>query len=335
MKQAILFLSFLFSFTLQVFAQKAIVKNTKPASSSKTISTKKITPVVAKKVEEFPVVKKTILPSINLDKYLAYPSEEIAIHEIDSLYPNTIITQIENCENVLYSRKFDLVYHLIDKFETTPTIDYLYNLNKFDFVCGVGLKRTKVVSPACVQPKIYATNIESEKKVKLATLILTKGIKTDLLAVNRCVAKNELELFEVLYANLKQNDASPSNGEKLLVEASDQGCYDIVKFLLENNVSPNGADQSFYAIYRSVKYSEIFFLLTEKGADVNIKGYAGTTPIIHAAREGCIEVLQYLLDKGISPYEKQGTLTAYEMAKKYNEKNRKEVIALLKKYELK
>lgn len=285
------------------------------------------------------VVPKKVVPSIDLDKYLSYPSEAAAIREIDSLYPNTIIEKIENPQKALYERKFELVYHLIEQFEVKAGVDYLHNLNQYNFVCGVGLKRSKVVSPACLQPITYVANIESDNKVKLANLILTRGVKADFISVSMCVGKNELALFKLLYNNFSKETNSSIDGEKLLVAACGSGSYDIVNYLLENNISPNAYDHSvekqdfkFYAIYKSVKYPEIFSLLTEKGADINIKGYRNTTPIIHAARDGCIEVLQYLLDKGIDPYEKQGDLSAYEMAKKFNQTNKKEVVKLIEKY---
>jgi hypothetical protein len=339
MRKGFLFLIFLLAF----FKSQS---QTKPSGSKKTGATVKPAihksahvEVPQKKIDTVPVVPKKVITSINLDKYLSYQSEELAIREIDSLYSNTIFTKIENSQGLLFNRKFNLIYHLIDKYEVKPGIDYLYDLNKYDFVCGVGLKRSKAVSPACLQPRVYVTNLESENKVKLAALILTKGIKADFESVKGCIGKNEVELFKLLYTNLVKENFNSTYGEKLLVDACDYGCYDIVKYLLENKVSPNGYDHTveqqdfkFYAIYRAVKYPEIFFFLIEKGADINIKGYRNTTAIIHAAREGCIEVLQYLLDKGIDPNEKQGDLSAYDMAKKYNQKNKKEVIELFKKY---
>ena len=282
--------------------------------------------------------QKKELPSINLDKYITV-DDATAISELDNTYPNTVIGSIENFEKLLYSRKFNLVAHVIEKFGVKPTQDYLRSLNQYNFVCGVGLKRTKDVSPACLQPKVYTTNPDSENKVKLATLILSKGVTADYYAASGCIGKNELELFKVLYANMVKTEPNSFNGEKLLVDAADMGCYDIVKYLLETNVNPNGydhfseqQDSRFYAIYRAVKYPEIFYLMVDKGAEINIKGYKNTTPIIHAAREGCLEVLQYLLDKKIDPNEKQGDMSAVDMAKKFNQKNKKEVLDLFKKY---
>ena len=285
---------------------------------------------------------KNNLPSINLDKYINMP-EDVAIKEIDGLYPNTSFTAIENVSNILYNRRFNLVYHLIDKYNVKPTVDYLYDLNKYDFVCGVGLKRTKDVSPTCKQPKVFQDNQDSDAKVKLAGLILSKGIRADFLSAQRCVRKNEFPLFKLLYESLIKGQTSNVDGEKLLVDAVDAGCYDMVKYLLDNNISAKCHDHSggkdiqdaFYAIYRAVPFPEIFFLLVEHGADITVQGYSGTTPIVHAAREGCTEVLQYLLDKGIDPYEIHGNMSAYDMAKKYNLKNSKEATSLFKKYKKK
>jgi ankyrin repeat protein len=253
------------------------------------------------------------------------------------LYPNTIITAIDNVYNLFYNRKFDVLKHLITKFEVKPTADYLVNLNTYDFVCGVGLKRKKDYSPACVPVKVYETNKESERKIALAQLIIDKGVKASSNALNSCIGKNEFELFKLLYQNFDNATSKEIEGEKLMVSAADYGCFDFVKYLLENNISANAYDHSveeqgfkFYALYRSVKYPEIFNLLVEKGADINVQGYAGTTTIIHAAREGCTEVIQYLLDKKIDPYEVHGNMSAYDMAKKYNKKNKKEVLELFK-----
>lgn len=317
---------------------KAKPITTKSAAAKPTAAVKAAPVATEKKADSLPAVPVKTLPSINLDKYLSNSSEEAAIKEIDGLYANTRFNSIENIENVLYNRKFNLVYHLIQSYGVTPDVNYLYHLNKYDFVCGVGLKRTKDVSPACAQPRVYQTNPDSENKVKLAGLILQKGVQADYLSVARCISKNEVELFKVLYLNLQQTKPDAVNGERLLVDAADAGTLDIVKFLLDQNVSANATDRptapqdsKFYALYRSVKYPEIFTLLVEKGADIRVKGYGSTTPIIHAAREGCIEVLQYLLQQGVDPYEVQGNMSAYDMAKKFNEKNKKEVLELFKK----
>jgi hypothetical protein len=337
MKQSFLSLIFLLPF-LSSEAQTKASSGKKPGTKP-AVSKSVHTAATERKADPVPEVPKKVIPSVNLDKYSSYASEDLAIKEIDSLYPDTIIEKIENSKDLLYNRKFTLVYHLIDQYGVIPGIDYLYNLNQYDFVCGVGLKRSKVVSPACLQPKVYVENPESENKVKLAALILKKGVKADLRSVKACIGKNELELFKLLYTNLDGHHQDTTDGEKLLVEACDYGCYDIVKYLLENKVSPNAYDHmveqqdiKFYALYRAVKYPEIFFLLTDRGADINRKGYGNTTPIIHAAREGCIEVLQYLLDKGIDPYEEQGGSSAYDTAKEQNKKNKKEVLELFKRY---
>jgi hypothetical protein len=324
----------------------AQVKKATPAGTKKIVSPK---PVITSKkenmttaVKPMEVVKETVIPKkiipiINLDSYAKTEDEQAVIKELDSLYPNTIITAIDNVYTLFYHRKFDVLKHLITKFEVKPTADYLVNLNTYDFVCGVGLKRKKDYSPACVPAKVYETNKESERKIILAQLILDKGIKANSNALNSCIGKNEFELFKLLYQHFDNVTSKEIEGEKLMVSAADYGCFDFVKYLLENNISANAYDHSveeqgfkFYALYRSVKYPEIFNLLVEKGADINVQGYAGTTTIIHAAREGCTEVIQYLLDKKIDPYEVHGNMSAYDMAKKYNKKNKKEVLELFK-----
>jgi ankyrin repeat protein len=124
-----------------------------------------------------------------------------------------------------------------------------------------------------------------------------------------------------------------STCEKWMVMAADLGHIDFIKFFLEKGFSASAKDHmDFYAFYRAVKYPDIFFLLAEHGVDVQAVGYAGTTAIIHAAREGCTEVIQYLLEKGVNPEIKYGNFTAIEVAKEHNKKNSKEVVKLLKSY---
>jgi Ankyrin repeats (3 copies) len=342
MKQTLI-AAFLFASLNTTFAQvkKSTVDVTKKTAAAKPVTgLKKENTAAVNKPEETvkeTVIPKKVMPVINLDIYAKNEDEQAVIKELDSLYPNTIITAIDNVYNLFYNRKFDVLKHLITKFEVKPTADYLVNLNTYDFVCGVGLKRKKDYSPACVPVKVYETNKESERKIALAQLIIDKGVKASSNALNSCIGKNEFELFKLLYQNFDNATSKEIEGEKLMVSAADYGCFDFVKYLLENNISANAYDHSveeqgfkFYALYRSVKYPEIFNLLVEKGADINVQGYAGTTTIIHAAREGCTEVIQYLLDKKIDPYEVHGNMSAYDMAKKYNKKNKKEVLELFK-----
>jgi hypothetical protein len=321
--------------------KKSTVGVTKKIQTAKPVTTtkKENTASVNKPADivKETVIPKTVIPVINLDSYAKIEDEQSVIKTLDSLYPNTIITAIDNVYTLFYNRKFDVLKHLIAKFEVKPTADYLVNLNTYDFVCGVGLKRKKDYSPACVPAKVYETNRESERKIGLANLIIDKGIKANSDALNSCIGKNEFELFKLLYQNFDNATLKQIESEKLMVSAADYGCFDFVKYLLENNISANAYDHSveeqgfkFYALYRSVKYPEIFNLLVENGADINVQGYAGTTTIIHAAREGCTEVIQYLLDKNVDPYEVHGNMSAYDMAKKYNKKNKKEVLELFK-----
>jgi Ankyrin repeats (3 copies) len=322
-------------------AKKSVIQKT--ANSKKNVATIKDTEAV--KITE-PVKPKNMLKDINLSKYVAIENEQTAIDELDELYPNTVFTSASNVGTLLQQKKINLVKHLINKFELTPTPDIFQYLHPSQpFVCGVGLKRKKDYSPACLQVKVYEHSNESQQKLEMANFLLYKGVKPDYKSLACCIVRNELEIFKVLFNNYSIQNyfdcETPKDivAERLMETAADCGMIDFVKFLLENNVSANAhnhsglnQDDNFYALYRSVKYPEIFDLLVKNGADINVVGYCNTTVILHAAREGCVEVVQYLLDQKIDPYQMHGKWSAYDMAKKNNEKNKKEILELLKKY---
>ncbi|MBB3696804.1 ankyrin repeat domain-containing protein [Flammeovirga yaeyamensis] len=123
--------------------------------------------------------------------------------------------------------------------------------------------------------------------------------------------------------------------EKSLVDlvfvAVQNGYIDIVQLFLDNGVDPNGKTKSnFYLIYRAVLFPEIMKLLHQSGAELNPKGYSGTTTLMHAAREGCLESVEYLVENGANVKDKSDDgKTVIDFAK-FNEANAEGVLQLLK-----
>jgi ankyrin repeat protein len=270
------------------------------------------------------------LENVDISTY-CYGDETKAIEAFDAEYNGKTIQTISEPASLFSNKRYRFVKNLLVKHKVKP-VNFLDVINASNWICGVGLKRVKDVSTACKQSLVYVENEESKIKMELAELIINQGEKPSIDAFRGCVYKNEFALFK-LFTKVNGGLVDTKSCEEMLVEAADYGHIDIIKFLLDNNISANATQTStFYALFRAVKYPEIFFLLIEKGADYNIVGYSETTTIIHAAREGCTEVLQFLIDKGINPEEKHGNLNAIEMAKKFNKKNGSEVVKLLKTY---
>lgn len=67
-----------------------------------------------------------------------------------------------------------------------------------------------------------------------------------------------------------------------LLSASEQGCVEIVKELLEKGADPNFQDNEGYtALMKGLAKEEVVKLLLEKGADPNSKtNYGGTALIV-------------------------------------------------------
>lgn len=273
---------------------------------------------------------KQSIPVLNAYEF-ADMDEKTAISELKKKYPNTTFDSVDGLYNYFFKTKFDFIKELLISYGVKPQ-GFLQNLNASEFVCGVGLKPKKDNSPACGEVIPYQSNPVSEKKVELARIIMEKGEMPDDKALELCVYKNELDLFKVLLEKTaKQPD--PSSYARWMETAADKGYVDFVKYFISKGISANSNDGGgFYVIYRAVKYPEIFHYLIEQGADINVIGYKDMHVIVHAAREGCTEVIQYLLEKGADPNKKYGNMSAIEMAQKYNQKNGKEVVSLMKKY---
>ena len=70
-------------------------------------------------------------------------------------------------------------------------------------------------------------------------------------------------------------------------------------------------------------------MLVDRGADLNYKSPEGVTPLILAVMSNNVQVAQYLLEKGASPFVKKNNLSLLELAR--NQKN-EEMVSLLHQY---
>jgi ankyrin repeat protein len=185
--------------------------------------------------------------------------------------------------------------------------------------------------------RYYKSNPDVEKNIDLAKYLLSKGAELE--SKNKgqspwelVVKHNELDILK-FYVEYNNNEIPEEMHSVVMMEACDQKNYDIVKYLLEIGVSGNQEDKNnFAALARAADSPEIAKLLLENGAKINKVGYLGTTPIMHAAREGCVEVVKLFIDNGadISIKSNKG-YDAIKYAKKFNDKETKdEIITLLK-----
>ena len=85
--------------------------------------------------------------------------------------------------------------------------------------------------------------------------------------------------------------------------ATAMGHYDMVKFLLQHGSDPlwtnaEGLQPFVTAIEKG--YKDIFLLFLENGLDINERDgtYFGNTPLIHAVRDGNLDMINFLLDLG-------------------------------------
>lgn len=117
----------------------------------------------------------------------------------------------------------------------------------------------------------------------------------------------------------------------LVLSTVEKGYIDLVNLFLDNGLDPNlHDDDDFYLVYRAVLYPDLLKLLHEKGAELNPKGYLGTTTIVHAIREGCIESISYLIKNGADLKQKTNSGKKPIDFLEYNRRNKKEVKEYLK-----
>lgn len=338
----VIYLSFI-CLSITSYAQiKKPTKSKAAVSNPQNIKKKVITTDKPSNFSKIDTVAKSRIDDIkefSSSDFNKLPEKEM-IRQLDSIYPNAIAPSYD-LKKLLENEKFDVAAYLIKHFEVKPIQQNLIQIN---YSKSNDTKKFIKNSPSCGTTKEFKPNESSNKKLTLAKLIISKGIYPDLQALRSSSQNNELPLFELYFKNYKDTTARLSDKDKLvsqkeagammLVDVCDFGYLDLVKFLIAEKIDVNGLDLSegdFFPIYRAVKYVEVFKYLVDNGADVKKKGYGGNA-LVHAAREGCIDTIQYLLDQRMDPNEVIGKMSAFDMAKKYNTKNSADVLSLFKTY---
>jgi len=187
------------------------------------------------------------------------------------------------------------------------------------------------VYPAPCKSAITADDSnELTMKLEKAKEELKAGKSFDYYAYRTAVNDNNLRLVQFYIENT--TIVKHEKLADLVLYAVEQGYIDILKTFLDHGVSPNLCSKdSFFLVYRAVLYPELLKELHIRGAVLNPKGYGGTTTIMHAAREGCVESINYLLENGadLNAISRNGK-KAIDYAE-YNKRNKEEVIKLLKR----
>jgi hypothetical protein len=274
------------------------------------------------------------IENLDLYDYLGM-SEAEAISKFDMDYKDSIIVSVDGINRFFSDNKYAFIENLVTKHHVSPK-GFLENINNSRLArlrCGVDMKKSKAPSNpiTCKPSKSYEANEYTKIKLHLVDVLMLAGDAPTKKSFRSCVEANELEILKLFVQKNGGGIPDQQVAEDMLVDACGRGNMSFVTYLIDIGVSPNAKDASlFYAIYRAVSYPDIFFYLISKGADYEVVGYNLSTPILHAAREGCLEVVQFFVDKKVDPYSIHGSISAITMAKKYNKKNGKEVVALLK-----
>jgi ankyrin repeat protein len=148
-------------------------------------------------------------------------------------------------------------------------------------------------------------------------MLLDKGFGVE--AINRAfvdaVAKRQIEVARLLASRgVDLNTAGPSALVNLLNDESVNGedsngkaIADTVRIVLDLGVDPNGRDATGWTPLLAAaygKYPTALRFLLERGADINIQceckgsGYGGATALILASRNGGVQSVKALLQKG-------------------------------------
>ncbi len=97
-----------------------------------------------------------------------------------------------------------------------------------------------------------------------------------------------------------------SEGKPLLIEAVETGNIELVVFLIEKGAdidrqyAPSELTPLRVAI--ETNNAEITSLLIENGADVTKTNSVGWSPLMSAARDASVDIIQMLVDAGANPY---------------------------------
>ncbi len=258
----------------------------------------------------------------NLCNYKNITNDSIAITYFDKKNKGKSIENYDGISCLINGKRYDFLSHLVKNYN--PDLSYLlWFLKTQDIMWDLS-------SQGCRKTNYYKTDNDKKRMVRVAKLALEKGFDLEDKHWVRAVTNNDLELIQ-LYFEKNRSSLAKKVLDEMVSEAAVHHNIDILSFLLDNGGDPNGNSDGMYHIFRAVSNIDTFNLLIERKAKMHPIGYGGST-IVHAAREGCLDVIRILMKNGADPkmvYD-GSKLSAIKMAKKYNKHNSSEVLKLFK-----
>ncbi|NJM80254.1 MAG: hypothetical protein HC854_12710 [Flavobacterium sp.] len=141
------------------------------------------------------------------------------------------------------------------------------------------------------------------KKILLISLLIY-SINNFSQKLYKAVEKGDIEKVKELLQKGENVNEYSKNGLFPLWRATADNNYEISKLLIENKAKVNQLNKVPPAEGTAIElpcqegYLDIVKLLVENGADINLKGFRGFTPIRIAARNGHLEIVKYLAESG-------------------------------------
>ena len=125
---------------------------------------------------------------------------------------------------------------------------------------------------------IYVIRRKVKSKKKLNDLLVDYTWDGDLEGIQKTISNGAIITAEILYV------------------AATRGYIDIVRFIVESGVDLNAKHDDSTALISAsfIGHFVIVKYLIENGADINIETSNGDTALIYAAREGHLDIVEYL-----------------------------------------